>query len=85
MPIAKLEIFLKTPYAIWKPNGGFLYYEQLFGTEGFHGHLLLYHVHRPTQVKEITNRTPVEPKIAIGKDKIIITKRIQTSPRNDSW
>ncbi len=36
-----------------KPDGG-LYYEQLFGTEGFHGHSsLLYHVHRPTQVKEI--------------------------------
>jgi len=24
-----------------KPNGGF-YYEQLFGTEGFHGHSSLY-------------------------------------------
>ena len=39
-----------------KPKGG-LYYEQLFGTEGFHGHSsLLYEVHRPTQVKEILNR-----------------------------
>ena len=38
-----------------KPKGG-LYYEQLFGTEGFHGHSsLLYEVHRPTQVKEILN------------------------------
>ena len=36
-----------------KPDGGY-YYEQLFGTEGFSGMAsLLYHVHRPTQVKEI--------------------------------
>ena len=34
-----------------KENGG-IHYEQLFGTEGFHGFAsLLYHVHRPTQVK----------------------------------
>jgi homogentisate 1,2-dioxygenase len=51
-----------------KPEGG-LYYEQLFGTEGFNGHSsLLYHVHRPTQVKEILSSTDVEPKIAIGKN-----------------
>jgi homogentisate 1,2-dioxygenase len=37
-------------------------------TEGFHGHSsLLYHVHRPTQVKEILKSYSVEPKIAIGK------------------
>ncbi|MFN5294538.1 MAG: homogentisate 1,2-dioxygenase [Flavobacteriales bacterium] len=36
-----------------KPNGG-MYYEQLFGTEGFHGmSSLLYHVHRPTMIKSI--------------------------------
>ena len=46
-----------------KPTGG-LYYEQLFGTEGFHGHSsLLYHVHRPTQLKEISKSYSVEPKI----------------------
>lgn len=37
-----------------KPNGG-IYYEQLFGTEGFHGmSSLLYHVHRPTMIKSIS-------------------------------
>jgi homogentisate 1,2-dioxygenase len=37
-----------------KPNGG-MYYEQLFGTEGFHGmSSLLYHVHRPTMIKSIS-------------------------------
>ncbi|HLS31942.1 MAG TPA: hypothetical protein VK021_13890, partial [Flavobacteriaceae bacterium] len=36
-----------------KPDGG-IYYEQLFGTEGFSGMAsLLYHTHRPTQVREI--------------------------------
>jgi homogentisate 1,2-dioxygenase len=63
----KLGTFPQKTYTIRKPNGG-LYYEQLFGTEGFHGHSsLLYHVHRPTQVKEILKSYSVEPKIAIGK------------------
>lgn len=47
-----------------KPNGD-LYYEQLFGTIGFDGMSSnLYHVHRPTQVKEIKNQYSVAPKIA---------------------
>lgn len=51
-----------------KPDGG-LYYEQLFGTEGFHGmSSLLYHVHRPTMVKEIKASYDVSPKIAVGKN-----------------
>ncbi|RYJ39407.1 Homogentisate 1,2-dioxygenase [Flavobacterium anhuiense] len=67
-----------------KPNGGF-YYEQLFGTEGFHGHSSLsYHVHRPTQVKEISNSYSVEPKIAIGKNiKSLLFKGFELKPEND--
>ena len=50
-----------------KPGGG-LYYEQLFGTIGFDGmSSLLYHVHRPTMVKEILKSTDVTPKIAVEK------------------
>jgi homogentisate 1,2-dioxygenase len=50
-----------------KPTGG-LYYEQLFGTEGFHGHAsLLYHVHRPTQVKEITNPIRLSQRLPLAK------------------
>jgi homogentisate 1,2-dioxygenase len=66
------------------PNGG-LYYEQLFGTEGFHGHSsLLYHVHRPTQVKEITKSYSVEPKIAIGKNiKSLLLKGFELKPQDD--
>lgn len=67
-----------------KPNGG-LYYEQLFGTEGFHGHSsLMYHIHRPTQVKEIIKSYSVEPKIAIEKNiKSLLLKGFELKPEND--
>jgi homogentisate 1,2-dioxygenase len=67
-----------------KPNGG-LYYEQLFGTEGFHGHSSLsYHVHRPTQVKEILRSYSVEPKIAIDKNiKSLLFKGFELKPEKN--
>ena len=67
-----------------KPNGGF-YYEQLFGTEGFHGNSSLsYHIHRPTQVKEIKDSYSVEPKIAIGKNiKALLLKGFELKPEAD--
>lgn len=52
-------------HTIHKSPEGRLYYEQLFGTEGFSGmSSLLYHVHRPTQVKKIVGQWDVMPKIA---------------------
>jgi len=67
-----------------KPDGGF-YYEQLFGTEGFHGNSSLsYHIHRPTQVKEIKASYSVEPKIAIGKNiKALLFKGFELQPEAD--
>ena len=51
-----------------KPEGG-LYYEQLFGTIGFDGmSSLLYHVHRPTMVREILGVKDMTPKIAVAKN-----------------
>lgn len=51
-----------------KPNGE-LYYEQLFGTIGFDGmSSLLYHIHRPTMVKEVLGSKDVSPKIAVAKN-----------------
>lgn len=48
-----------------KPDGS-LYYEQLFGTEGFSGMAsLLYHLHRPTQVLEMRSSVDVTPKVAV--------------------
>jgi len=56
-----------------KPDGGY-YYEQLFGTEGFSGmSSLLYHIHRPTQVKNIAEAQDVQPKAAVEKN---ITSRM---------
>lgn len=47
-----------------KPNGE-LYYEQLFGTVGFDGmYSNMYHIHRPTQVKEIRKQYSVAPQIS---------------------
>ena len=51
-----------------KPSGG-LYYEQLFGTVGFDGmSSLLYHVHRPTMVKEILDSKDLSPTIAVNRN-----------------
>jgi homogentisate 1,2-dioxygenase len=50
------------------PEGNF-YYEQLFGTVGFDGmSSLLYHVHRPTQVRRIVGAKDVSPKVAVEKN-----------------
>lgn len=50
-----------------KPDGGY-YYEQLFGTEGFHGvSSLLYHTHRPTEVKQVNQVVDLSPRIAEHK------------------
>ena len=51
-----------------KENGGY-HYEELFGTIGFDGmSTLLYHLHRPTQVKDIIKSYSVKPKVAIEKN-----------------
>lgn len=56
-----------------KPDGGY-YYEQLFGTVGFDGmSTLMYHVHRPTMVKQIKEAVNVAPVAAIENN---ITSRM---------
>ena len=52
----------------FKKDSGEYYYEQLFGTEGFHGFSsLLYHTHRPTQVKSIGEPIDLTPIAALDK------------------
>ena len=70
MPIYhKLGTFPQKRHTIFKKPDGGLYYEQLFGTEGFHGMAsLLYHVHRPTMVKELNKSYDVSPKVAVSKN-----------------
>jgi homogentisate 1,2-dioxygenase len=61
------------------------YYEQLFGTEGFSGmSSLLYHVHRPTMVKEILKSYSVEPEIATDKNiKALLLKGFDVPSADD--
>ncbi len=61
-------------HTVFKKNQSEIYYEQLFGTEGFSGvSSLLYHINRPTQILSIENPVDVSPKIAIQKN---ITPRL---------
>lgn len=67
-----------------KPDGGY-YYEQLFGTIGFDGmSSLLYHNHRPTQVKEVLKSYDVAPKIAVDKNMLSLgIKGFDVKPKDD--
>lgn len=69
----------------FRSETGNLYYEQLFGTEGFHGFSsLLYHVHRPTMVKSIRQTTDLTPVAAVGKNiSSRMLKGFQTAPKDD--
>ncbi len=67
-----------------KPDGSY-YYEQVFGTIGFDGmSSLLYHEHRPTQVKEILKSYDVSPKIAVEKNMLSLgLKGFSVPPKAD--
>lgn len=61
-------------HTVFKKPDGSLYYEQLFGTIGFDGmSSLMYHLHRPTMVKEVGEALDVSPKPAV---KYNITSRM---------
>ncbi len=69
----------------FRKESGDLYYEQLFGTEGFHGFSsLLYHVHRPTMVKSVKEFKDLTPVPAVNKN---ITSRMlkgfNAAPKDD--
>lgn len=56
-------------HTTFKKKDGSLHYEQLFGTVGFDGmSSLLYHLHRPTMVKEILAQKSILPNIAVEKN-----------------
>lgn len=69
----------------YKPDGQNLYYEQLFGTEGFHGFSsLLYHVHRPTIITSVGDSTDVAPKAAEDKNiKSRMLRGFDVPPKDD--
>lgn len=56
-------------HTIFKKPDGRLHYEQLFGTIGFDGmSSLMYHLHRPTMVKEVGVSRDMNPKVAIDRN-----------------
>ena len=56
-------------HTTFKKENGKFHYEELFGTIGFDGmSSLLYHLHRPTQVKKIAESYSVAPEIAVKKN-----------------
>lgn len=68
-----------------KPDGTF-YYEQLFGTIGFDGmSSLMYHVHRPTQVKSVIKSYSVEPKVAVDKNMLAYALKGFAVPPTDDF
>ncbi len=62
-----------------------MYYEQLFGTEGFHGmSSLLYHVHRPTMIKTISAPVFAGPVAAVDYNiSPMMLKGWNVSPKPD--
>lgn len=69
----------------FRKESGELYYEQLFGTEGFHGFSsIMYHVHRPTMVKSVKEFKDLTPVPAVNKN---ITSRMlkgfNVAPKDD--
>ncbi len=65
----KLGIIPHKRHTTFKKEDGSLHYEQLFGTVGFDGmSSLLYHLHRPTMVKEVLTSKDLRPKIEVAKN-----------------
>lgn len=69
----------------FRKKDGSLYYEQLFGTEGFSGmSSLLYHEHRPTQVKTVGETLDVKPEVALEHNlKAYRLKGFKIEPQDD--
>lgn len=72
-------------HTTFKKKDGSLYYEQLFGTIGFDGmSTLMYHVHRPTQVKEIGKTLDLAPRAAVAHNiQSRLLKGFELPPRED--
>ncbi|MBT8302699.1 MAG: homogentisate 1,2-dioxygenase [Maribacter sp.] len=72
-------------HTVFKKPDGSLYYEQLFGTIGFDGmSALMYHLHRPTMVKEVGETKDVSPKASVPHNiKSRLLKGFQVRPEND--
>lgn len=72
-------------HTIFRKDDGTLHYEQLFGTIGFDGmSSLMYHLHRPTQVKEVGESIDISPKAAVPHNiKSRLLKGFDVAPQDD--
>ena len=72
-------------HTVFKKPDGSLYYEQLFGTIGFDGmSSLIYHQHRPTQVKSVKKVDQLTPEIAETNNlTAYIFKGFEVKPEDD--
>lgn len=72
-------------HTIFRKKDGSLHYEQLFGTIGFDGmSSLMYHLHRPTMVKEVGKSFDVAPKAMESHNiKSRLLKGFEVKPMND--
>ena len=86
MPIYhKLGRIPQKRHTTFKKEDGTLHYEQLFGTIGFDGmSSLLYHLYRPTMVRDILEPIDLSPNVVVEKN---ITSRkligFDVSPEDD--
>ena len=81
----RLGFIPKKRHTQFKKADGSLHYEQLFGTIGFDGmSSLLYHLHRPTQVKEVLKTLDVAPRAAVDYNiKSRLLKGLEVRLEND--
>ncbi len=72
-------------HTVFKKKDGSLYYEQLFGTIGFDGmSTLMYHVYRPTMVKEVGTTLDISPKAAVDYNLTSrLLKGFEVQPKDD--
>ena len=86
MPIYhKLGSIPHKRHTIFKKKDGSLHYEQLFGTIGFDGmSTLMYHLYRPTMVREVGETLDISPKAAVEYNlKSRLLKGFQVQPTDD--
>ncbi len=72
-------------HTVFKKEDGSLHYEQLFGTIGFDGmSSLMYHLHRPTMVKEVGEVIDIRPKAVVAFNiKSRMFKGFHATPEDD--
>ncbi|RTE55123.1 homogentisate 1,2-dioxygenase [Arenibacter aquaticus] len=72
-------------HTVFRKKDGTLHYEQLFGTIGFEGmSSLMYHLHRPTMVKEVGKAFDASPKAIVSHNiKSRLLKGLEVPTRND--